>query len=296
MQAVAVCGYENYLATRSGTQTSPGMFLWYNDMIHRSPKSSYQLAAGSCAVEAALHPAADYGLKERRELIARAVTHWESAYEKDAEATNDIAERAKWAICQVPTFNAIATFIERGQVSHVNKPQEQAFVTHFTHLLNRWPHEELSGHALEALTSYSLHRSNRMRPNESPLYALPACVRDDYHPDSKRRVDVDVYDLNWAMKYGIQVKAGKMTNPHANDPLLHRIFVKNARRLLCLPKSKRHIERTLEAIVTDDPRYRDDLDTIAADMRARVKRCFAEPRYIGTPIRRRRPLRSTRIQ
>lgn len=272
------------------------MFLWYNNMIGHSPKSSYQLAAGSCAVEAALHPAADYGLKERRQLIAQAVEHWGNAYEQELEATNDIAERAKWAICQVPTFNAIATFIERGTVSHLNKAQEGKFVEHFEHVLNRWPYEKLDGHALEALTSYSLHRSNGMRPNEMPLYALPSCVRDDYHPQANRRVDVDVYDLNWAMKYGIQVKAGKIANPHSDNPLLYRIFVKNARRLLCLPTGKRGIERTLEAIVTDDPRYRDDLDTIAADMRARVKRYFALPRYVGTSIKRRKPRRSTRIQ
>jgi hypothetical protein len=289
---VAKFGYEQYLATPGDIETTPGMFLWYEDMIYRSPKSSYQLAAGSCALEAALHPGAPFELEDRFGLIEGATLYWDRAFEAEKWATNDIAERAKWALCQVPMFRAIATFIEGGEIQRreLQATQEMLFREHLNHLLQRWDHEQLDGHAMEVLTSYFPHRSNRMRPNELPIYSVPSSLRYDYHPQANRRVDVDTYDLRKGIKYGIQVKGGKVSNPDSregDDLPLFRIFFNKARRYLCLPATEWSVRRTIEAIASDDPRYRDSLDTIAADNRARITRHFDLPKYVGVSVLRR---------
>lgn len=288
---VAKFGYEQYTNNPS-VLPSPGMLLWYENMIYPSRRSSYQLAAGSCAAEAAVHPAADFGLEDRFQILNGATLCWDRAFEAERNATNDIAERAKWALCQLPTFEAIATFIEGGEIqqAELQTRQEDLFVEHLEHLLERWEHEPLDGHAMEVLTSYFPHRSNRMRPSELPVYSVPSSLRYDHHPESNRRVDVDTYDLRRGIKYGIQVKGGNVSNPddpEGSDHPLFRIFFKRARRYLCLPNSEGSIIRTIEAIVADDPQYRDDLDTIAADNRARITRHFELPRYVGVSVLRR---------
>lgn len=285
---VARYGYEQYI--EDGSHPSAGMLLWYEDMICPSRRSSYQLAAGSCAVEAALHPEAHFDLKSRMRLIDRATLYWDRAFEAEALATNDIAERAKWALCQRPMFEAIATFIEgKGiQQSDLHTEQERLFIEHFEHLLQRWEHEELDGHAMEVLTSYFPHRSNRMRPNELPVYSVPSSLRYDYHPKPNHRVDVDTYDLRKGIKYGIQVKGGRVSNPDdpsGSDHSLHRIFFRRARQYLCLANTGGSIKRTIEAIVAGT--YQDELDTIAADNRARITRHFELPRYVGISVLRR---------
>lgn len=284
---VASLAYQQYLSAPS--DASAGLLLWHEDRIDKNVRSSYQLAAGSCVIQAALHPEAEYGLEDRLSLIRRATLYWDRAYEQEEHTSNDIAERAKWANCQLPTFEAIAIFIEEENIDYkkVQVAQEGRFREHLSFLLKRWPHENLDGHAMEVLTSYFPHRSNRMRPNELPVYNVPSSLYHDYHPEANRRVDVDTYDLREGVKYGIQVKGSNVSNPDergGSDHQLHRIFFRNARRHLCLPQTEGSLRRTIEAIVSDDPRYRNDLDTIAADTRARITRHFDLPRYVGTSI------------
>src|SRR3982750_1839275 len=72
--------YQRYLAIEEPAETSAGYFLWHENMINASERSSYQLAAGSCAVEAALHVDAAYGLKDRVDLVHRAAKHWNKVF------------------------------------------------------------------------------------------------------------------------------------------------------------------------------------------------------------------------
>ena len=280
--------YGHYLSLEDAQDSSAGWLLWHEEMIAQSPRSSYQLAAGSCAVEAALHAGTAYprGLQDRQAIIQLANSHWKAVFAKEKSANNDLAERAKWSMCQVPTYDAIACFMEKGTVADgAQKEQERRFREYFSFILQRWDQEPLDGHSLESLTAYFAHRSNKLRPAwDSPLYSLPSPVRDDHHTQEDRRVDVDIFDLARGMKYGVQVKGGRLSDPYRHQTKKRRIFFNDARRLLCIPYTDNSIRRTVEAIVTDDWQHRDALDTIAADHRARLLRHIILPEYIGTPI------------
>ena len=84
--------YANYLSTPLN-DASPGMTLWNESMIGGSTRSSYILAAGSCAAEAALHPDLNVdaedgkraGVEERQKLISVAASYWRTALQQEID-------------------------------------------------------------------------------------------------------------------------------------------------------------------------------------------------------------------
>lgn len=262
---------QRYLDTPADTEPSAGMLMWYEDAISTCDRGSFHLTAGSCAIEAALHPDPELTLEDRHALLDSARARLGRAFKLEATTNNDIAERARWEISQLPTYEAIIGSLHgEAPAPDFLERQEKMFHAYFNHLLSRWPHETLDGVALESLCSYFLHRSNALFPDQQPLYSVQAAYREDHHADEGRRVDVTVFDPVDGLRYGIQVKGGKGSNPYADSPIKHRIFMKHARKLLCLPYTNNALRRTLIAIVNNKTEFRKDLDTIAADHRARI--------------------------
>jgi hypothetical protein len=285
-RAFACRSYSEYRGIADIDTVSAAQLIMRGHAISRAAvRSGHYLTAGWCYAEAALLPRAELDIDERAALVEDAATNWATAYEREQQATNDIAERALWAICQRPTFHAIACSIETGQiVQEYHDEQEQQFKRFFTYLLDRWAKEDLRGLTSEVLMSYFPHRSNRLRVHEPPLLALPASTREDHHPDPERRVDTNYYNLAAGFKYGVQVKSGRM-QPPGKTGKKYRIFFDDAAKVLSLPQTKGSQKRTLRAIV--EGTYQSDLDIIALTVRDRMLRQFASRKYIGSKATKR---------
>jgi|GEM_PF-3799183 len=282
---LATESYREYLAIPGDSEPLPGTLILLSELMGNARRSSYDLAAGSCLAEAALHPDGGFEQADRLALLQRAVTSWSTVLEREADSPNDLRERARWALAQRPTYHSVALFLHQTEPGlRAWKKQDGQFKHYFQSLVGHMENPQLRGHALEAMCSYFLHRSNKLRPNRLPLHAVPATVHDDFHPDATRRTDVDVYDLEQKLKFGIQVKAGKTPNPYESLDRQHRIFYNRAGKLLALPYGKRAVERTLKAISSADERFVLDLDTIAADHRARIVRYLQMPQHVGRRI------------
>jgi hypothetical protein len=280
----------DYRAIRELTDHPVDELITMESRMASCRRSSFLMDTASCAADIALHPDAEYehGREDREKRLEIAAGYWKTVFHREIDKPNDLAELAKWNLSQLPTFRGVIRFIEDpGCRAGVYREQEANFKDYFTFILDRWDKEVLDGHALESLTSYFAHRSNKLRPGEYPMFTTASPIRDDHHAEAERRVDVDLYYLPQATKYGLQVKGGKLRDPYANRPVRYRIFFSDARRALCIPTTEKSLKRTMQAIVSGAPEHRQTLDTIAADHRARLYREIQEARLVGTRMLRR---------
>lgn len=282
--------YDQYFSLHEVDHQSSGYLQLLADAIGRVGRPQYGFTAGWVYAETALKAQA-WDSESRAGLLDTAGKYWRAVLDNPRTST-ELGCRALLAICHRPTLDIVSEAANEGYFHPVlEEVQEEEYCRFFDYYLDNWNAMSEHGLAFEALNSYFMHRSNRLRPAEPPILPLIASVREDHHVSPGRRIDVAYYETGRGEKFGAQLKAGYMAaNPRTveKERKLRRILLHDARRWLCIPHGEGKLFRTMEAIADQNERFELDLDVIALEQRLKLQTYFGNTKRSLARIRLRR--------